>query len=95
MPLLAVLAAAAHIRGSVNDTLFEQSYAQGAKSGRSCDVESTVAVEQCRIIAVELEAFLVRYEHRHARAIFAVVENFLCFVIRGIETWNIDGAIDG
>src|SRR5947209_7832895 len=53
MPLLAVLAAAAHVRRGIDEALFEQGKAQRVEAGRRVDVEAAVAVEQCGVVAVE------------------------------------------
>ena len=45
-------------------------------------------------LSVELEAFFVGEEHRHAGAVFAVVENLFGFVIVGMESGNLRSAID-
>src|SRR5437762_14279649 len=89
MPLLAVLAAAAHVCRRVNHALFKQSNARRAESRTVGDVEAAVTVQDRRIVAGEFESLLVGDEHRHARAAFTVVEKFF-----GLKVgWNEAGTL--
>src|SRR5204862_6367094 len=52
---------------------------------RHGDVKATVAIKVSWVLSVELQALLVRDEHRHAGAVFAGVEDLFGFVISRIE----------
>ena len=85
MPVFAVLAAAAQVRHGVDAAHLHPHQVADAEGRRQRDVEAAVAIQQRRVLAVELQAFLVGDDHRHARAVFAVVEDLLRFVVRRVE----------
>ncbi len=85
MPIFAILATTAQVRLRVNAAHLHPNKIADRESRRQRDIEATVAVEIRRIVAVELQAFLVRDEHRHFRSVFARVENLLRFVVGRIE----------
>ena len=89
VPLLAILAAAAHVCRCINEPLLKQSQPQRTKAGRIVNVETAVAVKHRRVVAVELQALLVHDEHWDARAVLAVVEHFLGFVVRRFEAGDL------
>src|SRR5215510_4732570 len=93
VPLLAVFAAAAQVGGGVDEAVFEHRYAQRAERRGHRYVEPAIAVEQRRIIAVELQTFLVNQEHRHARAVLAVIEDLPGFVFVGLVAGDFDRAV--
>src|ERR1700730_5350419 len=88
VPLFAVLAAAAHVCRSVNESLLEQRQPERAEPRRVCGVESAITVEQGRVVAVELDSFFVNQKHWHARAVFARIEDLGRFVISRFESGN-------
>src|SRR5262249_17301830 len=85
MPLLAVFGPAPQIRLRINAAHLHPDQITDRKRRRQRDAETAVAVEQRRILTVELQALFARDEHRHARAILAVVKDLLGFVIGRIE----------
>ena len=94
MPLLAVLATAAHVRRRVNKSLLEQRESKRVKRRRRGDVETAVPIEHGRVIPVQLDPFLVHQKHRHACAVFAFVEDLFGFVVCRVEAGNINRAKD-
>src|SRR5215813_13395563 len=93
MPLLAVFGAAPQIGLRINAAHLHPDQIADRKRRRQRDAKTPVAVEQRRILTVELQTLFVRDEHRHARAVLAVVEDLLGFVIGRIEI-NLRFAID-
>ena len=85
MPVFAVLAAAANVGGRKDAAHLHPDEAAGDEAGRERDVEAAVAVEQGRIVSVELGALFVGEEHGDPRAVLALVEDMLGFVVVGIE----------
>src|SRR5207245_4731563 len=59
------------------------------------DVKASVSVQNRRIVAVELDSFLIGQEHRNAGTVFAIVENLFHLVVAGLEAGNLDGAKNG
>ena len=49
------------------------------------DIETTVAGEQHWVLAIELQVFGMRQEHRDFRPIFGRVPNLLDFILRAID----------
>src|SRR5262249_33958626 len=85
MPLLAVFGAAPQIGLRINAAHLHPDQIADRKRRRQRDAETTVAVEQRRIPTVELQSLFVRDEHRHTRAVLAVVENLFGFIIARVE----------
>src|SRR5215467_6477621 len=85
MPLLAVLSATTQIRLRINSAHLQPYDVWHRKGRRQRNVESSIRIQQGWILAVQLESLLIGEEHRHPRSIFAVIEDLLGFVPRGIE----------
>src|SRR5690348_14706575 len=85
MPVFAVFAAAAEIGHSVNAAHFHPNKIGDTETGGKADVKTAVAVKQGGIVAVELQPAFVSDEHRDARAVLAIVEDLLGFIVGGIE----------
>src|SRR5947209_8296916 len=95
VPLLAVLAAAPHVRRRIDETLFEKRETRRTEVRRRRDVEAAVAVEHRRVSAVELQSFFVNEEHGNARAVLARVEDLFGLVVRRLEARNFGRVEDG
>ncbi len=85
VPLLAVFAAAAQVRLRIDAAHFHPDQCVHGKARRQANVESAVSIKQRRVPAVEFQPFLVREEHRHARAVLAAIEHLRRFVVGRIE----------
>src|SRR4030095_2710022 len=85
VPFLAVLAAAAQVRDRENSSHLHPNQTRWSKARRLGNVESAVAVEVGRILAVALDSLFVGEEHRHARAIAAFEKDLLGRVGVGIK----------
>ena len=85
MPSLAILRAATKVYNAIYATLLHKHSSGGAE--RWCEVylETAIAIEVARILAVELQTLLVRNEHRYAGAVFACEEYLLGCVVRCVE----------
>ena len=81
MPGLAVFAAPAQIGLGIDPAHLHPGHAADGKRRRQGDIESAVSVKQRGIGAVELHAFFTGDEHRHARAVFALIKNLFDFII--------------
>src|ERR1700754_277606 len=81
MPLLAVLSAASHIARCINYSLLEQSQTKRTKIRCCHNVESTISIEQGRIVTIEFQAFFIDQKHWYTRAVFTVKENLLGLVV--------------
>src|SRR5262249_33457601 len=75
VPLLTVFGPASQIGRRVNSAHPHPDQIRNRKRRRQRNAEAAIAVKQRRILAVELQALLVRDEHRHTRSIFAVVKD--------------------
>ncbi len=85
VPGLAVLAAAAQVGLGEDAAVLQEDDVGRAEAGRDGDVEAAVGREEGRVLAVELEPFLVDDEHRDFRPVLARVENLLRLVAGGVE----------
>ena len=85
MPGLSVLPTAAKIGEGVNAAHLQPGNVGGREGRSHGDVESAVSVEQRRIVAIELDAFLRRDEHWDSRPVFARVEHLTRLVHARIE----------
>src|SRR5450755_231934 len=94
VPLFAVFAASSKVGDGKHSPLLQPREPRRAEGGIERDVESTVAVEDGRIRAVELEAGLVDQEHRYARAVLAGKEDLLAFERAFLEPGNLRDAKD-
>ena len=83
VPFLAVFAATSKVHHGIDSALFHQQHAQRREAGRQADVESAVAVQVSRIVAVELHILAVYQKHRDGRAVLAVEKDlFGCEPVR-------------
>ena len=85
MPLFAVLTAAPEVRHCKYSAHLHPLKVAHREERRHGDIETAIAVKVRRVLSVELQALLVRDEHRHAGAVFARVEDLFGFVISRIE----------
>ena len=85
MPLLTVFAATPEIRHGIDAAQLQPHRHAHAEARRLRDVEAPIGVEIRRVCAIQLQALLVREEHRHACAVLAVVKDLLCLVSGGVE----------
>ena len=85
MPLFSVFSPAAKIGHGIHAPHFHPGDATHAEAWCDGNVEAAVAVQQRRIVAVQLQAFLVSDEHRHLRAVFTGVKDLCGFVVVLIE----------
>src|SRR5215469_15083619 len=85
MPLFTVLATAAQVRLRVNASHLEPHDSWNREAGCERYIKSAVGIQQCRILSIQLQSFLVSQEHWYARAVFTVVEDLLGLVLCGIE----------
>ena len=92
VPVAAVLPAAAQVRDRQHAAHLEPGEAGRGEAGGQGDVETAVAVEQRRVVAVLLDALAVGDEHRDARAVAALVEDLLRLV--AVEVGVDRGAAD-
>ena len=88
------LATTANVGQNVNTTSLQPGRAdRGAVTGQHRNFETSVAVKQRRIRPVQLNALLMNDEHRHARAVFTRIKHLLSFVIGGLESGDLNRAI--
>ena len=86
MPVLAEFRSAAQIGDRVNSSMLQPEIGTAIEGRGHADVESAIASQHRRILAVPFYSFFIDHEHGHARAVFRVVPDLLdC----------IDGGIDG
>ena len=71
MPVLAVFAAAAHVRVGDDDALLQQREPRGVEVGIEADAVGAVALDQAGILAVHLEVLPVDDGKRNRRAVGA------------------------
>src|SRR5260370_37967992 len=57
------------------------------------DFESSIAIEQSWIRAIQLQPLFINQEHRNPRSVLAVIENLFRFVVLGLESVNFGGAV--
>src|SRR5437868_1093086 len=85
MPLLSILTAAPQIRLRVDTAHFQPNEIWDRKRRRQRNVEPAIGIQQSRILPIQLQPFLIRQEHRHPRAVFAVVEHLLGLVLGRVK----------
>src|SRR5213594_3200200 len=85
MPVAAIFAAATQIRFGENAAHFQPNERAHGKTRSEADIESTIAVKDGRVPAIEREPLAMGDEHRNARPIFARKEDLFGDVIVGIE----------
>src|SRR5262249_46686692 len=87
MPVFPILAATSQVWLRVDAPHLQPDDGRNRKPGRERNIESTVGIQQSRILPIQLQPFLVRQKHRHTRPVFAVVENLLGFVLLRVEIY--------
>src|SRR5205823_9946500 len=86
VPLAAILAAAPQVGHGIDAPQLEPLDIADAKARRQRDVEAAVAEQDRRIAAVELEPLAADDDHRHARAVFALVKDLSRLELPRIES---------
>src|SRR5436853_1491390 len=87
MPLLSILTATPQIRLRVDTAHFQPNEIWDRKRRRQRNVEPAIGIQQSRILPIQLQTFLVGQEHRHTRAVLAVVEHLLGLILRSVEIY--------
>src|SRR5713101_2964871 len=82
VPGLAIFATAPKVRYGVDSAVFDPLDRRNGEGRCHRDIEATVAIQNGRVRSVLGQTFLVNEEHRHARAVLAVIED-LARIVRG------------
>lgn len=85
MPFLSVLVATAKVHLGIDAAVLDEGQTRGAEARVEGDVEAAVAIQEGRVSAVFLQAFLVGQEHWDLGAVFRGDEDLLGDVVVRLE----------